>query len=609
MRKKKNNSTALIFAVFFVMTVILLGVALFMNERTPVDAPSSESPTSSTPTPTVTPTATPAPTPPQASYATIYAVGDNLIHQSLIDDAKKDDGTYDFTHFYELIRDDIAAADIAIINQETIMGGEELGYAGYPNFNTPDEMAYNLRDIGFDVVCHATNHIVDKGEAGILGTLELWDNIPEMTVVGIHGSQEERDEIQTVEKNGITFSFLNYTYGLNGLSLPAGKDYYTNVIDVPLILSDVERAKELSDAVVVILHWGAEYSFIPSEQQRSIASELANAGVDLLIGHHPHVLQPVEWITAEDGHEMLCYYSLGNLVHSMEETDTMLGAAAHVSFKKDVDGTVSIDSASVEPLIDHYITTEDGIKKDFLVYSLDEYTFGKAAEHGIQAFDRAMSVQDMKNISESVLGEWYTDEDWSLVLVNRHNEITDDYEVTLVDAKETLGIESRSDMLIDERISQPLLDMFNAAKLDGIDLFLRSAYRTVNLQQIYYESQYNDQINQGKSPEDAKATVLQYTAYPRQSEHHTGLALDIITVDWELQGKPLIDSFDETEAYAWLDEYAHKYGFIVRFLEGKEHITYVNYEPWHFRYVGVEHATVMKEQGITLEEYLDELNK
>lgn len=335
----------------------------------------------------------------------LFAAGDNILHQAVLDSAKNSDGSYDFTKYYEHIAKDIDNADIAMINQESPLGGESLGIGGYPNFNSPQEMGDNLLSLGFDVVTQANNHMLDKGAKGIKGTLNYWKTRPDMTVVGINESAEDRQRTRIVERNGIKLAFLAYTYGLNGYKTPAGEEYLVNLIDRDAIKQDVERAQKEADAVVVSMHWGVEYSTTTSSTQHSLAQYLADLGVDLVIGHHPHVIQRVSRVKGKNGNETLVYYSLGNFLSSQEKRPRLVGAVANVRFERK-DGDVVITDSKITPVVTHF---EDG-KKDFKIYKLSEYTDALAARHGIKAFDDPMTVSWAKSLAKNVLKDWYQDE-------------------------------------------------------------------------------------------------------------------------------------------------------------------------------------------------------
>lgn len=185
---------------------------------------------------------------------------------------------------------DIQNADVAFINQESPIGGEALGISGYPNFNSPFEIGDNLVSLGFDVIIRRQSY-AGKGAKGVTATLEFWKKYPQIAVLGINASQEERDTTRIVERNGIKLAFLSYTYGTNGYKTPSGQEYLVNRFDKAAMKADVERAKKEADAVVVSMHWGVEYSTTTSSEQHTYAQYLADLGVDLVIGTHPHVIQ------------------------------------------------------------------------------------------------------------------------------------------------------------------------------------------------------------------------------------------------------------------------------------------------------------------------------
>jgi len=352
-------------------------------------------------------------TPNGSGVVELFAAGDNILHQAVINGGKTASGGYDYTGYYEYIADDIKNADIAFINQESPIGGPALGISGYPNFNSPFEIGDNLVSLGFDVISQVNNHVLDKGSKGVTATLNFWKKYPQIAVLGINESQEQRNTTRIIERNGITFAFLGYTYGTNGYSTPAGKSYLVNRIDKTLIKQDVERAKQEADVIVASMHWGVEYSTTTSNEQHTYAQYLADLGVDLVIGTHPHVIQRVNWVTGKNGNKTLVYYSLGNFLSSQEEDALrMLGAVANVRFEKK-DGVVSITDASITPTICHY-ETNNGVKEHFKIYKLSEYTDTLAAEHGIKvwlsSFGRKMTLDNMKTISKNVLKDWYTEE-------------------------------------------------------------------------------------------------------------------------------------------------------------------------------------------------------
>lgn len=271
--------------------------------------------------------------------ATIIGVGDILIHESLYKDAKLADGTYDFKPKLELVKRFIQQADVAFANQETMLGGADLGLSGYPMFNSPFEVGDALIDAGFHVVSIANNHTLDAGEKAILNAIDYY-NKNNLMYAGAYKSEEDREQIRILLRNSISFSFLAYSYGTNGIRIPSGKDYLINLIDVDKINEDIIRAKEVSDVVVLSLHFGDEYEPLPNELQKMLANEFAKTGADIIFGHHPHVLQPIEWIEQEDGRKTFVAYSLGNFLSGQKGIEREIGGIAQIEVIKTVEGDV-----------------------------------------------------------------------------------------------------------------------------------------------------------------------------------------------------------------------------------------------------------------------------
>lgn len=335
----------------------------------------------------------------------LLMVGDNLVHEQVIASGKKDDGSYNFDHLFEILKEDIEAADIAIINQETILGGDLFSYSGYPNFNTPVEMGDSIHKTGFDVVLHATNHTMDKGYKAVANTIEYWREYPDITVLGINETKEHRDTIPTVTKNGITIAMLNYTYSLNGYKLPKDKPYLVNMLDEEQVIKDIRNAKEIADFVIVFPHWGTEYVYEPDDYQKKWTSLFLTEEVDLVVGTHPHVLQPIEWITSTTGHKMLIYYSLGNYVSYQKEAPRMLGGMANITLIKE-DNKVFIKDSGIIPIVTHY---ENRDNYHYGVYKLENYTLEQSLVHGVLELQKSSSFSFSGTIelAKNVLKDWY----------------------------------------------------------------------------------------------------------------------------------------------------------------------------------------------------------
>lgn len=361
-----------------------------------------------TPVPTLTPTPSPSPTPTPCQL-TLLAVGDDLVHGSTLNGGLQEDGSYDFNGFYQYLTEEISAADLAIINQETILGGAEFAYSGYPRFNTPDVMGDAIVNAGFDIVLHATNHTMDKGAKGVENCMNYWKTShPEITVLGIHASTEAQNTIPVVEKNSIRIAMLNYTYGLNGIPLPEDKNYLVTLLtwsNRDYIRSQIRQAKELSDFVIVFPHWGTEYVYEPDKNQLFWTELFAEEGVDLVIGAHPHVLEPVEWVERPDGGSMLVFYSLGNFISGQIEAPRLLGGMAELTLTKTEDG-IRITEAGVVPVITHYSDhVGDGT---YATYRLSDYTEELVQLHGIhkRAEESVFTLEDTWALAREILGSF-----------------------------------------------------------------------------------------------------------------------------------------------------------------------------------------------------------
>ena len=243
---------------------------------------------------------------------TLIAVGDDLVSDSVLYTAKRSDGTYDFSSVYEKMKPDFKKADIAIINQETILGGDKFEYKGYPCFNTPDSMGKAIMDAGFNIVQQASNHSYDTGVEGIEHCIKYWKkHKKKVLMVGLNENEEEYNTIPIFKCKGIKFAILNYTYGLNGFKLPEDKGYLVNLLDDAhwdKVKSDIEKAEQIADFTIVLPHWGQEYvQPDPIPEQEKWAKMMVEAGADLIIGTHPHVVEKIQWIKSDNGNSALCY--------------------------------------------------------------------------------------------------------------------------------------------------------------------------------------------------------------------------------------------------------------------------------------------------------------
>ena len=343
-------------------------------------------------------------------YISILTLGDNLLHMPVVRSGLQDDGTYDYSHIFENVQPRIKDADVAVIGQETVFGGDNLGYSGYPLFNSPTDMGRTLYNEGFDVVLHASNHALDKWHTGIENTIGFWKEYPEILVLGVNESVEDKETPDIAEIKGVKIAMLNYTYGTNGLVPPAGKEYLINYIEEEKIEADALYAEENADFTIAFLHWGIEYSTTPNNSQKQLAQKMCEWGVDLIVGAHPHVIEPVEWITSDNGNKTLVYYSLGNFVSRQLEAKNLIGGIADVTLKYDGE-IVTIHQYSFEPVVTHY----DSNYSNFSVYPLSDYTNELAMLHGVARHNGPVSVERWTQILEDIF-EGY---DTSVLRINK----------------------------------------------------------------------------------------------------------------------------------------------------------------------------------------------
>jgi len=311
---------------------------------------------------------------PQEYTLTLAMVGDALIHDRLYNDAKTDNG-YDFKPYLTLIKEKIKNYDLAYYNQETILGGTSIGLSSYPSFNSPQEVGDAMIDTGFNIVSLATNHTLDRGEKAVLASRKYWNNQENIYAIGSYSSYEEKNilENKIFAKNNIKYAILNYTYGTNGIKVPSGKEYLVNLWNdetnyegyKETVIQDINNLRSKVDILIVAMHWGREYTHTPTELQRKTAKFLAENGVDIIIGTHPHVIEPIEWIN-----DTLVFYSLGNFISAQTSNSCTnykcnIGLLSSLTITKTVDAyksTIKIDNIENE-----LIYTYHNNYKDYLV--------------------------------------------------------------------------------------------------------------------------------------------------------------------------------------------------------------------------------------------------
>ena len=292
----------------------------------------------------------------QDSHLNLSIIGDIMCHNSQYVDAyDASQGTYDFSYVFDDIKENISSADIAIGNLETTFAGSEKGYSNYPRFNTPEQLAGNLKDFGIDILTTANNHCMDTNYDGLVSTLNYLDEAG-ISHTGTNRSTEEQNTILIKEVNDIKIAFLSFTYGTNGISIPSDKFYAVNLIDEDFIKTQLNLAKQQNpDLICVSMHWGIEYETHQNATQENLANFLFQNGVDIILGSHPHVLQPMEKrsVVLDDGTQKDCFviYSLGNFMSAQTQKNTRSSIILNIGLSKDgyTDKT-KIDSVSYIPI-------------------------------------------------------------------------------------------------------------------------------------------------------------------------------------------------------------------------------------------------------------------
>lgn len=295
---------------------------------------------------------------------TLAAIGDIMCHNSQFKDAyNSETSTYDFSYVFDNISTYTKTADLCVGNLETTFAGEEKGYSGYPQFNTPDNLAYELKGIGLDVLTTAGNHALDTGYTGLSRTIDVLKDA-DISHLGTYQSQEEQDKVLIKFVKGLKIAFVNYTYGTNGIPVPKDKTYCVNLINKELISKQLDVAKSQDpDIIIACMHWGNEYQTKQNSTQMELADFLIQNGADIILGTHPHVLQPYEkrTVTLENGSTRNGFvaYSLGNFISDQNAKYTRSSIILDLTITKHVDGTVSVDNINPIPI---YMYKDNSVK-------------------------------------------------------------------------------------------------------------------------------------------------------------------------------------------------------------------------------------------------------
>ena len=423
-RERSNARTSLLASVIVLAVLVILFNQLdYRLIRKPaIDAQKNAAAAKEKPETTATTS--------DVTTASVIAVGDNLYHQSLIDAGASEDGNWNYDKIYTHITDAIKDADIRMIDQETVFTTDHDSVSSYPSFATPTEVGDAIVKAGFNVVESANNHIDDFGEGFLTDTLNFWKTkYPDVTLLGIHDSQEDADTVKIREVNGIKIAFLDYTYGTNVGGIE-GKDYMIDMIRKEKITTMIQKAKQQADCIIFVAHWGTEDETMPNEYEKQWAAYLMEQGVNVIIGGHPHVLQPYGRISDGKGNETVVFYSLGNFVSTQQKLEELLGGMAKFTIQKTVENgktSIQILTPTVEPLVMHY-NSDAG---EFGPYMLSDYTEELASQNGVQKYigDGVFTLDNLKKKFNEIMSMNVTPSTGTNLL-----DVTIDTDLNMVDS-------------------------------------------------------------------------------------------------------------------------------------------------------------------------------
>lgn len=339
---------------------------------------------------------------------TLIAVGDNLIHGPIYRQAneRSNNSGFDFRPAYQQIASYLAEADLALMNQETPLGGTELGLSSYPQFNSPQELGEQMIELGFNMFSHANNHVLDAGQRGFNNTIVFWrrQSAEKPVIMAGIAADREDDRLQILQVKDLKIALLAYTYGTNGLRLPKSSSGIIKYLDDDLICQELDKAIAEANIVIVSVHWGQEYQANANNEQKRLAQLMADNGADIIIGSHPHVLQGVEMLSTPDGRQVPVFYSLGNFISAQNRPDTMLGGMAKVQMVYDkATGKLSLTELGIIPLVTDYTASY----KNITIYPLNSYTEAQANRHGVRANNSSFSLAYLKKLFNQRVPEEY----------------------------------------------------------------------------------------------------------------------------------------------------------------------------------------------------------
>lgn len=398
---RRRHQSIVFRSVIMAMLTVVLGGALFLLGRHYFAPPAPQ------PEPTEEETAAPAKKDTaKPAEITLVAAGDVIMNSSAVESGAKESGAYGFDHLFTHVAEEISSYDVRIVSQETNLPGSKFGFGSTDPLNAPQELGRAEMSAGFNVVLRASDHTLDNGYEGLHNELQWWDSeYPDTPLLGVSEPNLEEnpglsnyvDNVYFFEKDDFKIAILNHTWGVgdedNGVLSSLSEDK---------IAADVQKARdEGAELIVACPHWGMENSTEPSEEETTFAQVYANNGVDLVIGTHPRVLQPVEVIEGEGGKRTVCFYSLGCLLSSLN-SDNLIGGLAEVTLSRDENGACSVTSARLRPVV-----TRRGTGEEFSVYPLSQYD-----DEVAQGSWDYLTVEAVNARCAEILGDGYnTDEE------------------------------------------------------------------------------------------------------------------------------------------------------------------------------------------------------
>lgn len=342
---------------------------------------------------------------PHIETITITAAGDCLMHNTQIAAGLQPDGTYNFDTYFKEVEDLIKVGDYSLVTFEAAMAGPASGYTGYPMFNSPDEITNTFKNSGFDLVVTCNNHIMDRGMKGALRTMQVYKDAG-LETIGTYMTEEESRDFLIKDIKGIKVGYLAYGYSTNGIPIPNDYAHFFNFIDKDKILADIASLRPQVDVLITVLHWGVEYSIKPTAEQEALAREILTAGTDVIIGSHPHVIQPME-ILEIDGKTKAVAYAIGNFISHQRGVERNSGIVLKLKFTKDFDNdTTIIEEVSYTPTFSHHYY-EQG-KMGFRVVPVQKTMENIAAGNDPYLTNADLPVlEEVLNTTASRLGESY----------------------------------------------------------------------------------------------------------------------------------------------------------------------------------------------------------